>query len=694
MNLETMCVGCMENDSGDPVCPKCGSPFDLFPKNSLQLKPRTLLRDQYLIGRALGHGGFGITYLAWDTGLESRLAVKEYMPNGVAGRASGDTKVLAYSDQTKPEFEWGLERFLEEARTVKKFSNHPGIVSVDTIFRENGTAYLVMEFLDGWTLEEFLRKRDGKVTFETALRLMQPVMDALSVVHSEGILHRDISPDNIYLTRTGKVKLIDFGAARNALSQKSRNLSIILKEGYAPEEQYRASGIQGPWTDVYATAATFYHAITGQSPQPALDRQAGDQLKPPTAMGVELDPNAEAAIMKALSVKAQDRFQSMEDFKAALTGQVAVLGETRVIDQNDPRISALSIGESAPPPPPAPQAPLPMGFAPPPPPPAPMTVPASSSPPQRWKLFAGVGVVAAAAVAWALLHQPGPPVPGPTGATGATANPTGATGTPTGATGNATGPTGEPTGATGNPTGPTGEPTGSTGTTGPTGATGRRPPRPTGATGGEVAPPGPTGGFGPTGSGPVPSGPTGTPQVPPSGDEYTALIDQAKGAWAQHQYPQVQQVLLQAIKLDPNRPRAYSGLGELNMYVYNNLGQAIQFDQMALARGGEAVFHVLHDHAAGNFATHCSGFLHVSANGVSYEPVDSAVHGFKAPHAQIREAKKNHNINIGIGRQNRPSIDPHALHIKLANGQNYNFAPTSKFSEAERDMMLKYIGVN
>src|SRR5581483_3993828 len=124
----------------------------------------------------------------------------------------------------------------------------------------------------------------------------------LSAVHAEGILHRDISPDNIYLTRSGKVKLIDFGAARNALGQKSRNLSIILKEGYAPEEQYRASGIQGPWTDVYATAATLYHSITGQIPQPALDRLAEDKLQRPSAMGIEIDPLVEAALMKSLAV--------------------------------------------------------------------------------------------------------------------------------------------------------------------------------------------------------------------------------------------------------------------------------------------------------------------------------------------------------------------------------------------------------
>src|SRR5580658_4476735 len=322
MNLSTLCVGCMEDDSGDPVCPKCGRPFELPPKNSLQLKPRTMLRDQYLIGRALGHGGFGITYLAWDIGLEAKLAVKEYMPNGVAGRASGDTKVLAYSDQTKPEFDWGLDRFLDEARTLKKFSKYPGIVSVDTIFRDNGTAYLVMEYLDGWTFEDFVKRRGGKIAWETALRIMLPVLDALAAVHAEGILHRDISPDNIYLTRAGQVKLIDFGAARNALGQKSRNLSIILKEGYAPEEQYRASGIQGPWTDVYATAATLYHAITAKIPQPALDRQAEDKVERPSALGVEIDPREEAALMKALSIKASDRFPSMEDFKASLTGGV------------------------------------------------------------------------------------------------------------------------------------------------------------------------------------------------------------------------------------------------------------------------------------------------------------------------------------------------------------------------------------
>ncbi|HLX45184.1 MAG TPA: serine/threonine-protein kinase [Bryobacteraceae bacterium] len=322
MNVDKLCVSCMEDDSGSPICPKCGAQFSLSHTNLLLLPPRTLLHQQYVIGRALGHGGFGVTYLAWDTGLQIRLAIKEYMPSGVASRSTPNT-VHAASDRMKDEYEWGLDRFLEEARVLKKFSNHPNIVAVDTIFRDNGTAYMVMEYLEGMTFEEFVAQRGGKVSFETSLRIMVPVIDTLAVVHGEGILHRDISPDNIHIAKTGKVKLMDFGAARNALSQKSRNLSVILKEGYAPEEQYRSSGIQGPWTDVYATGATLYHSITGKLPPPALDRAAEDNISTPSQLGVAIPSSSERALMKALAVRSLDRYQSMEDFKAGLTETVS-----------------------------------------------------------------------------------------------------------------------------------------------------------------------------------------------------------------------------------------------------------------------------------------------------------------------------------------------------------------------------------
>jgi serine/threonine protein kinase len=771
MNLETLCLGCMDDDSGAPVCPKCGRPADLPAKNSLQLTPRTMLRDQYLIGRALGHGGFGITYLSWDLGLETRLAIKEYMPNGVAGRSSGETKVLAFSDQTKPEFEWGLERFMEEARVLKKFRDHPGIISIDTVFRDNGTAYLVMEYLDGSTFEEFLRRRGGKITFETALRVMLPVIDALSAVHAEGILHRDVSPDNIYLTRNGKVKLIDFGAARNALGQKSRNLSIILKEGYAPEEQYRASGIQGPWTDVYATAATLYHAITGKSPQPALDRQAQDEVLPPSQMGFDMEPRAEAALMRALAVKANDRFQSMEDFKLGLTGTAPVSSEAPVRERQEaaiptPRPIPREVSPAAPPPaqPVTPVREQPANMRPPisarpveaPPPPAHM---AASPARSRWILPAILGAAALVTIG-VVLHKPDSDTnskgggktsvsTGATGSTGArgTTAPSAKTGDNPGADGasgadsastippasGTTGPAGATTSSGGGSTLPA---EGASGGSAPSGGGGEgssggapkrssvansrkssaRPPSSDGASasGGGSAGTGPLAGL--TGSNASADGsnasadgsnasPGGSNTSPgrsnanrgsanrggPDAQGYDGLLNQAKAAWNQHDYQQAQTLLQQAIRLDPEKPRAYDGLAELQLYQLNDLAGAVKNYQAALAHGGEVTFHVAHDHSGETFATQCRGFLHISPRGVRYVPTDFPAHAFNVARADVREIRKNRMVGI-LGR--RTSSDFHAFHIRLANGQNYNFAPQSRFTDSERDLILAFLGVN
>ena len=263
-------MGCLEERGSEQVCPHCrweeGAPI----ASPLYLPPRTVLEDQYLLGRVLGHGGFGITYLAWDLRLHRRLAIKEYMPQRIAGRSPGDLNISVYTNEE--DYQWGLERFLDEARVIAKFADHPNVMSIITHFTGNDTAYIVAEYLDGSTLLEYTEQQGGTIPYETATRILMPVMDALREVHKSGILHRDISPDNVCITRSGLVKLLDFGAARQALGQKSKNLSVILKEGYAPEEQYRTKGDQGPWTDVYATAATLYRVITGKIPPPATDR--------------------------------------------------------------------------------------------------------------------------------------------------------------------------------------------------------------------------------------------------------------------------------------------------------------------------------------------------------------------------------------------------------------------------------------
>jgi len=317
-NLNHLCLGCMEVKGDAQVCPYCGYTSGTPVESPQHLPPGSILHDKYLIGRVLGHGGFGITYLAWDINLDMKLAIKEYMPRDFATRAPEQTGVFVYTGQLESHFEHGLTKFLEEAKTLAQFTNLPGIVGVRDFFRENGTAYLVMYYLEGIDFKRYLELKGGKIPFETALQIMMPVIDALKEVHRTGTLHRDISPDNIYITKEGQVKLLDFGAARHAISECSKSISVILKPGYAPEEQYRTKGKQGPWTDVYATAATLYRAIVGTVPPESLDRLEEDTIKSPSKLGVNIPKQAEEALMKALAVKQTDRLQTIEELQQQL----------------------------------------------------------------------------------------------------------------------------------------------------------------------------------------------------------------------------------------------------------------------------------------------------------------------------------------------------------------------------------------
>lgn len=323
MDQEKLCMGCMQEkaDAGQIECPDCSFLEGTEPSSPLFLSPRTILEGKYLIGRVLGQGGFGITYLAWDINLNVKLAIKEYFPQDLASRAAGHSQVSAYSGSMGSQYEYGLDKFLQEARTLAQFEGHPNIVSVRDYFKANGTAYFVMSYVEGITLQKHLANAGGKLPVDQALGIIMPVLDALKEVHAVNILHRDISPDNIFINRRGQVILIDFGAARQAIGEKGHSLSIILKPGYAPEEQYRSKGEQGPWTDIYAVAATVYHLITGQQPPEALERLVEDNMSFPTQLGVDINENEEQAIIKALAVRAPDRFQTINDFQAALAGE-------------------------------------------------------------------------------------------------------------------------------------------------------------------------------------------------------------------------------------------------------------------------------------------------------------------------------------------------------------------------------------
>jgi len=312
------CLDCMEDKSGTQVCPHCGRD-ERAALRSLPYLPYGIgLNDQYVLGRVLGHGGFGITYLAWDTRLDTRVALKEYLPRDFGTRGADGLSVSCFDGEAVEMFAYGRKKFLEEAQKLARFADHPGIVSVLNYFEAHGSAYMVMQYVEGTDLKQHLAQVGGRLPVDTAMGIITPVLDALRAVHAAGLLHRDMSPDNIYLTAAGRVLILDFGAAKDAVGSHSQSQALIRKPGYSPEEQYRTKGEQGPWTDVYAAAATLYHMLTGETPPEALDRLADDTLRPPSQLGVTLSPEHEAALMKALAVRASERYRSIAELQNAL----------------------------------------------------------------------------------------------------------------------------------------------------------------------------------------------------------------------------------------------------------------------------------------------------------------------------------------------------------------------------------------
>jgi serine/threonine protein kinase len=286
------------------------------------IRPGTILQERYTIGKVLGQGGFGITYLGWDEVLSVKVAIKEYFPLSLVTRNPDTMKISFAGAEAREDFDYGIEKFLEEARILASFAHSPNIVSTKDFFREEALAYMVMEYVEGTDFRRYLADRGGTIPWEQAQSVIMHVADALKDVHAQGFLHRDISPDNIFITNRGQIKVLDFGSARFAFGSQNKSLSVILKPGYAPVEQYQTRGHQGPWTDVYSLGATLYRCVVGSLPPESLSRYDDDKLKPPSALGIVVPPTFEAALIKALAVRAKDRFQSVQDFQTALLGRL------------------------------------------------------------------------------------------------------------------------------------------------------------------------------------------------------------------------------------------------------------------------------------------------------------------------------------------------------------------------------------
>jgi len=283
----------------------------------------TLLDGQYRVGRILGTGGFGITYLAYDEILEVVVAVKEYFPQRMAVQREDDGSLHPLSTRDEDDFQFGLERFLREARMLASFDDHPNIVRVRAFFEDNETAYLVMDYYEGRTLDQYVRRQGGRIREKKALRVAHEVLDGLAAVHEAGVLHRDVDPSNIYIADEGRVVLLDFGAARAAVGDRTQTLSVMLKKGYAPPEQYHRQGDQGPWTDLYALAATLYRSVTGYKPPEATARILSDSLVDPVEVAPDLSPSANTAILKGLSVNPEDRPRNVSSLRALLPDRLS-----------------------------------------------------------------------------------------------------------------------------------------------------------------------------------------------------------------------------------------------------------------------------------------------------------------------------------------------------------------------------------
>ncbi len=321
MDINKICTHCMtevNQEKGMP-CPICGHVLGQTMEITHQLKPLTILQGKYLVGDVLGEGGFGITYIGFDLNLEMKVAIKEFYPNGYATREAVSTNALTvYSGQNAETIYKWRDNFLKEARSLGKCSHLPGVVGVRDFFQENNTAYIVLEYLEGTTLKNYAKSMGGKIPASMLLPALEPIFIALEEVHRQGLIHRDISPDNIMLLPGGQMKLLDFGAARDYTEGGEKSLSVMLKPGYAPEEQYRSKGKQGPWSDIYALAGTIYKCLTGVTPPEAMERMREDGLRRPNELGAGLSLAQEEALLKAMAVFAEGRYQTVAQFHDAL----------------------------------------------------------------------------------------------------------------------------------------------------------------------------------------------------------------------------------------------------------------------------------------------------------------------------------------------------------------------------------------
>lgn len=316
------CESCFrEYDEKYDVCPYCGYYEGAEEELQYRLPQGTTLNNRYKVGTILGMGGFGITYKAWDTKLRRVVAIKEFYYADIVNRAPGTKDVVLVANGHRDVFISGRDRLLDEAKYVSRIENKKNIVEVYEYFEENNTSYMVMEYIKGKTLKEFVME-NGKLSVEDAVNVISDICIATKIVHKNKILHKDLAPDNIMVTENFR-KLLDFGAAK--LQDGEPSIDRVVKSGFAPPEQYGDERRQGEWTDVYGLGATMYYALTGIRPQDAQDRKVQDKMLSPHDIDKTIPENISNAVMRAMALEIHMRFSDVEQFRKAICGEKKVL---------------------------------------------------------------------------------------------------------------------------------------------------------------------------------------------------------------------------------------------------------------------------------------------------------------------------------------------------------------------------------
>ena len=317
--MADLCMNCFQLKGRSRICPKCGFPEDAEPAQPYYLKPGTVLAEHFIVGTVIGVGNYGITYRCYDTTLGVLVAVKEFFPDGFVSRAAGEKRVWLLTQNQGHRYRDMVQRFMMEARSIAQFGEASDIVNVYDYFEENNTAYIIMEYVNELLLQDYL-EQEGRIEPQRAIQIADSILGALKKIHARGILHRDISPDNIFILKDASVKLFDFGSAR--LKESKVIGEKVIKPGYSAPELYKSGEEdQSYHTDIYSVGAILYHMVTGVRPMEANRRIRNDRLQSPRELGIDIDRGLDRVIMEAMAIRIDLRCKGIPDFEDALHGR-------------------------------------------------------------------------------------------------------------------------------------------------------------------------------------------------------------------------------------------------------------------------------------------------------------------------------------------------------------------------------------